>query len=89
MYTLIYNTCSYSFPIRMDAYFVYTFKEKQIHKSAYPLHIPVLMITYIYPCLVNENQLFGDAVLVVLLVIPIYLKQNNLYVYNDLYIWSI
>ena len=64
-------------------------RKKIPQKSAYPLHIPISIITYIYACLVNGNPLFGDAVLVILLVIPRYLKQKNLYLYNDLYICPI
>ena len=52
MYTLIYNTCIYSFPIRTDVYFVCVFIDnfdgkKNPQKSAYPLHIPTSMIAYI------------------------------------------
>ena len=43
-------------------------------KGAYPLQIPI-SIDCIYTCLVNRNQLLGDAVLVSLLVIPRYLKN--------------
>ena len=38
----------------------------------------------IYNCLVNGNQLLGDAVPVILLVIPRYLKKYiNLYLYSE------
>ena len=40
-------------------------------KCAYPLHIPISKYC-IYTCLVNRNQLLGDAVLLNLLVIPRY-----------------
>ena len=51
MYNLIYNTCSYSYSIRMDVYFVCVLsillKGKNPQKGAYPLHIPKSMIAYI------------------------------------------
>ena len=50
MYTLIYNTSSYAFPIRMNAYFECVLsillREKNPQKGAYPLHIPISMIAY-------------------------------------------
>ena len=52
--------------------FIYTLGEKSTKgKGAYPLHIPISNDS-IYSCLVNRNQLLGDAVLVILLVIPRY-----------------
>ena len=72
VYTLIYNTGRYSFPIRMNLVcFIYNFKENIPQKGAYPLHIPISN-DCIHACLVNINQLLGDAVQVILLVIPIY-----------------
>ena len=51
MYTLIYTTCSYSYSIKMDAYFVCVLSiitmGKNPQKSAYTLHIPTSMIAYI------------------------------------------
>ena len=51
MYTLIYNTCSYSYPIRMDAYFVCVIsillRGTKSTKGAYPFHIANAMIAYI------------------------------------------
>ena len=52
--------------------FIYTFEEKIPQKGEYPLHIPI-SYDCIYACLVNINILLGDAVLVILLVIPRYL----------------
>ena len=51
--------------------FIYTFEETIPQKGAYPLYIPNSN-DCMYACLVNLNQLLGDAVLVILLVIPIY-----------------
>ena len=76
VFTLIYNTCSYSFPIRINAYFVCVLSillREIPHKGAYPLLIPISNYC-IYACLVNRNKLLGDAVLVILLVIPRYEK---------------
>ena len=51
MHNLISNTYSYSYPIRMDAYFVCVLSillwGKNPQKGAYPLHIPNSMIVYI------------------------------------------
>ena len=58
----------------MDAYVVCVLSilfSKIPQKGAYPLHIPISN-DCIYACLVNINQLLGDAVLVILLVIPRY-----------------
>ena len=58
----------------MNAYsvcFIYTFEEKIPQKVAYPLHIPISN-DCIYVCLINLNQLLGDAVPVIVLVIPRY-----------------
>ena len=77
MYTLIYNTCSYSFPIRMDANFVCVLSillREIIHKGC----IPPPRNNFndcIYACLVNRNQLLRYAVLVI--------KKMMLYLYND------
>ena len=77
MYTFIYNTCSYSFPIRTDAYFVCVLSillREVIHKR---VHTPprTNFNDCIYVFLVNRNQLLGYAVLVILLVIPRYKKK--------------
>ena len=83
MYTFIYNTCSYSFPIRMDAYFVCVLSiilmRKNPQKGACPLHVPISMIVYM-PFLVNMHQLLGYAVLVILLVIPRYKKYYFIFI---------
>ena len=58
----------------MNAYFVCVLSillKKIPQKGAYPLHIPISN-NCIYACLVNINQLLGDAALVILLVIPRY-----------------
>ena len=51
MYTLISNTCSYSYSIRMDAYFVCVLsillRGGNPQKGAYLLHILNSMIAYI------------------------------------------
>ena len=68
----------------MNAYFVWVylyFGGKIPQKGAYPLHIPISN-DCIYSCLVNRNQLLGDAVLVILLVISEILK---IYIILDLY----
>ena len=75
MYNLIYNTCSYSYPIRMDVYFVCVLSillrgEKSTKGCIPPPHTQIN--DCIYNCLVNGNQFLGDAVLVILLVIPRY-----------------
>ena len=75
MYTLIYNRCSYSYPIRMDAYFVCDFSIILRGTESTKGCIPPPHTKFndcIYKCLVNGNQLLGDAVLVILLLIPRY-----------------
>ena len=47
---------------------------KNPQKSAYPLHIPTLIIAYIIVWSMEINKL-GDAVLVILLVIPRYIYK--------------
>ena len=66
MFNLIYNTCSYSYPIRMDVYFVCVLsillKGKNTQKGAYPLHIPpphTQINDCIYNCLVCGNRFLG------------------------------
>ena len=51
--------------------FIHTFEEKIPQKGAYPLPIQ-FSNDCIYTCWANINQLLGDAVLVILLVIPRY-----------------
>ena len=61
----------------MNAYFIcfiYTFEEKIPQKDVYPLQIQISN-DCIYTCWVHINQLLGDAVLVILLVIPRYLDS--------------
>ena len=69
----------------MNAYicgfFIYTFEEKIPQKGAYPLQTQISN-DCIYTCWVNINQLLGDAVLVILLVI------SDLDLYNDSMIYS-
>ena len=51
IYNLIYNACSYSYPIRMDVYYVSVLsillRGGNLQKGVYPLHIPKSMIAYI------------------------------------------
>ena len=72
MYNLIYNTCSNSYPIRMDVYFVCVLSilEKSTKGCIPPPHTQIN--DCIYTCLVNGNQLLGDAVLVIFIVFPRY-----------------
>ena len=76
MYTLIYNTSSYSFPIGMEAYFVCVLSILLRGKSTKGIIPPPPPHTNfndrIYACLVNRNQLLGYAVLIIILVIPRY-----------------
>ena len=74
MYTLIYTTCSYLYPIKMDAYFVCVLSILLRGKSTKGCITPphTKFNDCIYKCLVNGNQLLGDAVLVIVLVIPRY-----------------
>ena len=75
MYTLIYNTSSYSFPNRMDAYFVCVLSILLRKKSTKECILPpyINFNDRIYACLVNINQLLGYAVIVILLVILKYI----------------
>ena len=75
MYTLIHNTCSYSFPIRVNAYFIYTFEGGNPQKSETLLHITISN-DCIYACLEMRS-------LVNLLVFPRFKKYIILDLYND------
>ena len=87
MHTLIYNTCSYSFPIRTDAYFVCVLSillREIIHKGCIPPPRTNFNECVYMSVLVNRNQLLGYAVLVILLVISEISKiYIMLYLYND------
>ena len=65
----------------LSVFYLY-FRGKIPQKGAYPLQIPISN-DCIYAFLVNRNQLLGDAVLVILLVIPRYQKYIILDSYND------
>ena len=82
MYTLIYNTCSYSYPIKMDAYCVCVLSKILRGKSTKGC-IPPPHTNFndcIYNCLVNGNQLLEVAVLVILLEIPSYKKYYFIFI---------
>ena len=60
MYTLINNTCSYSFPIRTGAYVVcvcvsviYTFEENNPEKGAYPCTYQMILYTLVWSIEIN------------------------------------
>ena len=86
MYNLISNTCSYSYPIRMDAYFVCVLSillRGKIHKRVHtPLHIPNSMIAYI---------IVGQWKSIIMRCSPSYFISNSeilkkyiiLYLYNE------
>ena len=70
--------------MHISCVFIYTFEETIPQKGAYPLQIQILN-DCIYTCWVNRSQLLGDAVLVILLVIPRYIYKIYIIldVYND------
>ena len=65
-------------------FFLY-FGGKNQQKGAYPLHTPISN-DYTYDCLIKGNQLLGDVVLVIVLVIPRYRKSYFRFIQWPLYL---